>query len=105
MVPILKHTPTMTLKALEDHCKLRWNVMLSSFQVYRAKLSALEMIHGASEEQYTHLRNYSEELLRSNLGSSVKIQTKPGVGVFFSKECMFVSMLARGPLWVTVGHW
>lgn len=49
LVPILKHTPTMTLKALKDHCKLRWNVMLSSFQVYRAKLSALEMIHGASE--------------------------------------------------------
>ncbi|XP_039687921.1 uncharacterized protein [Medicago truncatula] len=76
----------MTLKGLKDECKNRWNVMLSSFQVYRAKLSALEMIHGACDEQYAHLRNYAEELLRSNPGSSVKIQCKPGVGgVFFQR--------------------
>jgi len=56
--------------------------MLSSFQVYREKLSALEVIHGASDEKYAHLRNYAEELLRSNPGSSVKIQCKPGVGGF-----------------------
>jgi len=50
------------------------------------------MIHGASEEQYAHLRNYSEELLRSNPGSSVKIQTRPGVGFFFfspENVCLF----------------
>ncbi|RHN42107.1 putative transcription factor interactor and regulator CCHC(Zn) family [Medicago truncatula] len=86
LVPLLKHTPTMTLKGLKDECKNRWNVMLSSFQIYMAKLSALEMIHGASDEQYAHLRNYAEELLRSNPGSSVKIQCKPGVGgVFFQR--------------------
>jgi len=49
-------------------------VMLSSYQLYRAKKKALELIHGAIDEQYAHLRNYAEELLRSNPGSSVKIK-------------------------------
>ena len=31
LVPLLKHTPTMTLKALNKECKTRWNVVMSSF--------------------------------------------------------------------------
>jgi hypothetical protein len=85
-VPVLKHTPSMTLKALKEECKTRWNVIKSSFQVYRAKIEALEMIHGASDLQYAHLRNYAEELLRSNPGSSVKIKTKHGAeGLIFQR--------------------
>ena len=48
--------------------------MLSNYQLYRAKKKALELIHGAIDEQYAHLRNYAEELLRRNPGSSVKIK-------------------------------
>ena len=82
LVPTLRHTPDMTIKALQDLCKRNWFVILSRFQMYRAKLKALEMIHGASEEQYAHLRNYAEELLRSNPGSSVKIKCKETAGGF-----------------------
>jgi len=82
LVPTLRHTPDMTIKALQDLCKRNWTVILSRYQMYRAKLKALEMIHGASEEQYAHLRNYAEELLRSNPGSSVKIKCKETVGGF-----------------------
>jgi len=64
----------MRIKALKDSCKERWGVMLSSYQLYRAKKKSLELIHGAIDEQYAHLRNYAEELRRSNLGSTVKIK-------------------------------
>jgi hypothetical protein len=77
-VPILKHTPNSTLKSLSTICKTQWGVILSKFKIYRAKNKALEMIQGAVEEPYAHLRNYAEELLRSNPGSSVKIKCKPG---------------------------
>jgi len=60
LVSILKHTPTMTIKGLQEECKNRWYVILSRFQVYRAKMRALESIHGAIEEQYAHLGNYAE---------------------------------------------
>ena len=74
LIPLLKLTPHMRIKKLKDACKERWGVMLSSYQLYRAKKKALELIHGAIDEQYAHLRNYAEELLRSNPGSSVKIK-------------------------------
>jgi len=76
LISVLKLTPHMRIKKLKDACKERWGVMLSSYQLYRAKKKALELIHGAIDEQYAHLRNYAEELLRSNPGSSVLIKCK-----------------------------
>lgn len=31
LVPILKHSPIMTLKVLQEECKNRWSMMLSTF--------------------------------------------------------------------------
>ena len=77
-VPILKHTPNSTLKSLGTICKNQWGVILTKFKIYRAKVKALEMIQGAIEKQYAHLRNYAEELLRSNPNSTISIKCKPG---------------------------
>jgi len=48
--------------------------MLSHFKLYRAKKKALKLIHGGIDEQYAHLRNYVEELMRSNPDSTVRIK-------------------------------
>jgi len=62
--------------------------MLSSYQLYRAKKKALELIHGAIDDQYAHLRNYAEELLRSNPGSSVKpISDQSNCSITSSTTC------------------
>jgi len=37
------------------------------------------MIRGAIDEQYAHLRNYAEELHRSNLASTMKIKCIVGI--------------------------
>jgi len=74
LVPLLKKTLHMSIKALKDSCKERWGVMLSNYQLYRAKKRSSELIHGAIDEQYAHLRNCAEELRRSNPGSTVKIK-------------------------------
>ncbi|KAL0367542.1 UNVERIFIED_CONTAM: hypothetical protein Sradi_3644300 [Sesamum radiatum] len=46
-------------------------VHVSRNQAYRAKWKALKKIEGSSEEQYGRLRDYAEELRRSNPGSTV----------------------------------
>jgi len=67
--------------------------MLSNYQLYRAKKKALELIHGAIDEQYTHVRNYVEELLRSNHGSSVKIKCADSDdGPVFQRICVLLCM-------------
>jgi hypothetical protein len=68
----------MKIKDLQSTCKDKWGVMLSHFKLYRAKKRALELIHGGIDEQYAHLRNYAEELLRSNPGSTVRIKCAVG---------------------------
>jgi len=73
-MPTLRHTPEMKTKGLIDECKLRLGVHLSKDQAYRAKKRAIEMIQGAANEQYSHLRSYAEELRRSNPNSTVIIQ-------------------------------
>jgi len=93
LISILRHTPTMRIKALQIECKTRWGLMLSRYQVYKAKTKALEMIEGSMVEQYKHLRSYVEELLRSNPRSTVLIKSKLGVdGPVFSR--MYVCLNA-----------
>jgi len=99
-VPILKHTPNATLKSLGTICKNQWGVILTRFKIYMAKVMTLEMIQGAVEEQYAHLRSYSEELIRSYPDSTVSIKCKPGVnGPVF--ERMYVCFNACKKAFVT----
>ncbi|XP_058733206.1 uncharacterized protein LOC131604807 [Vicia villosa] len=70
----LRHSLDMKTKGLIAEAMLKWGVKLSSDQAYRAKRKAIELIHGAGREQFTHLRRYAEELLKSNPNSMVKIQ-------------------------------
>ncbi|XP_057423638.1 uncharacterized protein LOC130717437 [Lotus japonicus] len=79
-VSMLRHTPSLKVGALVEEAKIRWGVVLSRFQAYRAKVTELEMIQGAVLEQYRHLRSFGEELLRSNPGSTVKIKSVVGAG-------------------------
>ncbi|KAK0571308.1 hypothetical protein LWI29_013964 [Acer saccharum] len=60
--------------------KVRKDYILAPFrsQVYRAKNKAGEMIQGSLYAQYGKLRDYAEELKRSNLGSTVVIDTELG---------------------------
>jgi hypothetical protein len=90
-VSILRHTPNMKIRALQEEAKTRWGVMLSRYQAYRAKTRALKMIEGGCIDQYSHLRSYGEELIRSNRGSTVIIKSEVGVeGPVFSR--MYVEL-------------
>ncbi|XP_058746445.1 uncharacterized protein LOC131619357 [Vicia villosa] len=64
----------MKTKGLIAEAMQKWGVKLSSDQAYMAKRKAMELIHGAGREQFTHLRRYAKELLKSNPNSTVKIQ-------------------------------
>ncbi|XP_058783420.1 uncharacterized protein LOC131658103 [Vicia villosa] len=74
LIPILRHTPEMRPKGLIAESFEKWGVKLSSAQAYMAKTRALELIQGAESEQYSKLRNYAEELRRSNPNTTVMIK-------------------------------
>ncbi|XP_058775811.1 uncharacterized protein LOC131650090 [Vicia villosa] len=60
--------------ALKKNDGKRMGVKLSRDKEYRAKRRAMELIQGAGMDQFTHLRRYAQELLKSNLNSNVVLQ-------------------------------
>ncbi|XP_058742490.1 uncharacterized protein LOC131614984 [Vicia villosa] len=67
-IPLIRHTPQIKSSGLVDEAFQGWKVKLNHFQAYREKNRALELIEGASSEQYAHLRSYAEELRRPLIG-------------------------------------
>ncbi|XP_057423086.1 uncharacterized protein LOC130717015 [Lotus japonicus] len=78
LMPILRHTPDIKIPGLIEEARVRWGIVIGRFKAYRAKVRALEMIQGATLQQYSHLRNYAQELLRSNPGSTIVIKSTVG---------------------------
>jgi hypothetical protein len=70
----LRVTPDMKPKGLVAEAIDKWGVKLSLDQAYRAKRRAIELIEGAGREQFSHLRTYANELLKSNRNSTVIIK-------------------------------
>ncbi|XP_058776681.1 uncharacterized protein LOC131651009 [Vicia villosa] len=71
---ILRHNPDMKPVGLIAEAVDRWGVKLSHDKAYRAKRRAMELIQGAGMDQFTHLRRYAQELLKSNPNSNVVLQ-------------------------------
>ncbi|KAI5434312.1 hypothetical protein KIW84_021247 [Lathyrus oleraceus] len=71
---ILRHSPSMKPSGLRAEAVERWGVKLSYDQAYREKRKVVKLVQGAGIEQFTHLRSYGQELLKSNPNSTVVIQ-------------------------------
>ncbi|XP_061340009.1 uncharacterized protein LOC133286592 [Gastrolobium bilobum] len=69
--------PKMTRTEAFEHMKEEYNVHLDMKKVSTALKKAKGTIEGCEKEQYGRLREYLAELLRSNPGSSCKLQVTP----------------------------
>ncbi|KAI5385810.1 hypothetical protein KIW84_072426 [Lathyrus oleraceus] len=90
---ILRYSPSMKPSGLRAKAVERWGVKLSHDQAYMAKRKPMELVQGVGIEQFTHLRSYGQELLKSNPTSIVVIQCADSNGnhVF---ERIYVSLEA-----------
>ncbi|XP_058784836.1 uncharacterized protein LOC131659698 [Vicia villosa] len=77
----LRHSPQMKPAGLIAEALERWGVKLSHDQAYRAKRKAMELVQGAGIEQFSHLRSYGQEILKSNPNSTVVIQCANSSGL------------------------
>ncbi|XP_057431191.1 uncharacterized protein LOC130724048 [Lotus japonicus] len=76
---ILRHTPDLKVTSLIAEARTRWGIVMGRFKAYMAKVKSLEMIHGESIQQYSHLRNYAAEIVRSNPRSTCIIKSTVGI--------------------------
>ncbi|KAK9074898.1 hypothetical protein SSX86_003217 [Deinandra increscens subsp. villosa] len=74
--PIVEANPTIPLKYLQHQLQGLHQLHVSTAKLFRAKTMASKKIHGDYTAQYSILREYCEELIRSNPGTSVKIDVE-----------------------------
>ncbi|RYR11264.1 hypothetical protein Ahy_B05g079728 [Arachis hypogaea] len=68
--------PKIKLRTLMRKAQSKWNVDLTKTTAARVKQQALEEINGTYGEQYRRIQDYAAELLRSNPGTTVRIQVE-----------------------------
>ncbi|XP_021991596.1 uncharacterized protein LOC110888374 [Helianthus annuus] len=70
----IRINPTIPLKSLQDMIQKKFQVEVTVMQMFRARSQATKRVQGDYNVQYTMLRDYCEELLRANPGTTIKIE-------------------------------
>ncbi|XP_076936453.1 uncharacterized protein LOC143603566 [Bidens hawaiensis] len=74
LVTDLQDDPKLKVKSIKERFQRRFEVGVSEMKAYRAKMLAREHIIGNSKGQYGLLRDYIEELKRTNPDTTVKLE-------------------------------
>nr|XP_043638205.1 uncharacterized protein LOC122609214 [Erigeron canadensis] len=72
----LTSNPKISGKALQDQLQREFRLGIDKQVVYRAKKKAMDKLQGDFVGQYANLRNYAEELMARNPGTTVKIESE-----------------------------
>ncbi|XP_019087453.1 PREDICTED: uncharacterized protein LOC104728174 [Camelina sativa] len=75
-----RENPKLIPKVIQADMMKRWNLIAPGDQCRKAKARALEIIQEEHDEQYSRLKDYRLELLDSNVGSTVEVDTFEGEG-------------------------
>ena len=76
----------MKVMDIRDKVSRKWNVCISRNMAFRSKAIARDAVDGLFTEQYRRIYDYAHELLRGNLGSTMKVKVENIDGeVIFSR--------------------
>ncbi|KAK9056764.1 hypothetical protein SSX86_024127 [Deinandra increscens subsp. villosa] len=73
---IIAFNPSIPIKALQEQMQQKMQIEVSMQKISKAKTMASNKLDGDYRKQYDLLRDYSEELIRSNPGTTVKIDVE-----------------------------
>ncbi|KAJ0592089.1 putative MULE transposase domain-containing protein [Helianthus annuus] len=77
MLEQIDENPEIPVKAVQEQFQRRYELAVSKMKAYRAKIKAKKQVQGDYVTQYARLRDYVNELLNRNPGSTVKIEVEP----------------------------
>ncbi|XP_020411286.1 uncharacterized protein LOC18790256 [Prunus persica] len=70
----MRRNPNWTVGQLQDEVREHYAMNVTPNQVYRAKQMAKKVIQGSYKEQFERLRDYAEQIKKTNPGSTVVIK-------------------------------
>ncbi|XP_020961308.1 uncharacterized protein LOC110263828 [Arachis ipaensis] len=69
--------PNLTVREADQYFRFEYDVLINERKIYRSMKKAKERIEGSEIAQYARLRDYANEILKSNPGSTVRIHMNP----------------------------
>ena len=72
----IRDNPEIKLTNIRNKVGRQWNMGISRSTAHREKTIAYKNIEGSFREQYKMVYDYAHELLKSNLGSTVKVSVE-----------------------------
>ncbi|KAF5806692.1 putative MULE transposase domain-containing protein [Helianthus annuus] len=78
MVDQLEENPDIPVRAVQEQFQRKYSVGISMMKAYRAKVIAKKNVEGDHASQYFLLRDYANELISKNPGTTVKIELELG---------------------------
>jgi len=72
---IVRENEPLKLTTIMNRTIEKWGLEINMNKAYRARAKAIDMIDGSFRDQYTKIYDYTHELMRSNVGSTVRVST------------------------------
>ncbi|RYR44093.1 hypothetical protein Ahy_A08g040465 [Arachis hypogaea] len=69
--------PNLTVREADQYFRSEYDVLINERKIYRSMKKAKERIEGSEITQYARLRDYGNEILKTNPGSTIRIHTNP----------------------------
>lgn len=76
----VRENQNLKLTTIMNRTVAKWGLEINLNKAYRARCKVIDVIDGSFREQYTRIYDYTHELLRSNVGSTVRVSTMPFQG-------------------------
>lgn len=74
----IRKNPTWPIPSLVATIESEKTVNVHPQKAYRARRISVEMLEGSSAQQFSLLNSYAAEILKTNVGTTVKLKVKPG---------------------------
>jgi len=72
----LIENPNLKLVDIRNKVARKWNTKVSVSMAHRTKQLAAKVVEGSFKDQYRRIYDYAHEIIRSNLGSIVKVKVE-----------------------------
>ncbi|GJX44845.1 mutator type transposase [Tanacetum coccineum] len=76
VIKLLATNPGIPMRAVQDQMQKQFKVGVSKMKAFKAKRIASDIMIGSYREQYLLLREYAQELINQNLGTTVRIDVQ-----------------------------
>ncbi|GJT31020.1 mutator type transposase [Tanacetum coccineum] len=76
VIKSLATNPDIPVRAVQDQMQKQFEVGVSKMKAFRAKRIASDIMTGSYREQYSLLREYAQELINQNPGTTVRIDVQ-----------------------------